>query len=1375
MQNINQIDDIFLNNLAKKYGLKSHTHTDNYIFSIGQSLLSASDFIISNKLSLINMMNTLNHNRRTDGKAVTIYPNPDFFEKDTHSSRVKDILTKELDDIYNLYNRTYPSIESLTNLFKKNNSIRYSDNIIGIDGIISDLKSKNIETINRIDQMRKIGLKKCSDLYHTDTFYNKAYLLEQDDEMIWGPKRINPQNKDIIELSDSDFDSRISAHLKAKKLFDPDINTEELKIFEEKICGKFFRQGEAVLKTVRLNDSNRSSQYVFGHLPDLEKYYSNPYYFTCMQMKLPHLGLKSCDRFVEWTPHLNLYYALKSFYSKSQDFVRFVLPNSKFFPRRKDKAKEDKILFNEYPIAIMTIDFTDDRTENRIHPKSTLFYFLFYNLTPYADYYMTYDWPGHEYNPTRMKIYDVFKRPVQQKLIFYGNSITYTEFNNFVTYFKPKIYRHLKFKNIIFIKTEFADEKNLLDLPLERVYYDTLIGKHFKHYLGLWANKKDIDTLYLNEKYIYANISGLKYFVSVSPIATYDHYYLGLRIYNKNRMNNFTQKGGGLDSIKLTIGHNFNTDYMGSDPIIAGDYFIRYTDLTTKIWKKIMPKFEKFNILATIMYPLLYVVPREFPITYIDNNYIKTYDRFFKYVTVQGSNITSITKNPNNILSITEYQPRTNRFFRHHEVLFNKNILMENADILLLTDGEVDFSEAAVYYASNNNIQIKSHDILFDISSSCAKIKKTEISFIKQFSGFTDINVLNFLTPNQIKYDLVVEQTRCRNPSIDWFYEYFAFPTQLKFITYALQHLNPNANLVYNVKSLTLKIQADIILILKEIFDKIELYNLESVPQFKESSVICICYGFNPKTNISELISRLNDIYQQISTIDFEFEYTPEQKELFLVGNIPNSKGRYYESILDIESDNESYDFIREFNTKIHIDKYAYIKEVEKMMSYDADMLNSKLEDLMDVNYTKSKIYAKKYNFRLRILGSDLTNDNFGIRIMSDMYFKHYPINFLFDKKESSDMIGIPTKFREFEGMITSAHMIIDTRNISEWFNKKSKIRYYRPGSKGISEKNLKEIDLTKMIETSYGTGRISQAWLKMYEIISIFGSGLVDLSKKTIKTFHLCEAPGNFIAAINHYVKTSGQGQIEFDWIAQSLNKHVVGAGFGDDYGYISKYKNRWDFGKDNTGDITKKKNIIYYSGLVSKSDFVTSDCGISRDEEGAVGSSMLKIHFAELVIILKGLSKGKGFVAKYFMPIFRPIEFSILYTLFCSFGKMSFYKPLINIFSLEFYIVCEDYLGVDLEVINQLEKMLHEETFDYNKHIYKSYPREFMEQLLAVSFEIINNYLFNFRRQIYYVDNLHLLSDTQIKHVEYYIRKKNIEWIKSTGIQSIKGSDKL
>lgn len=49
-----------------------------------------------------------------------------------------------------------------------------------------------------------------------------------------------------------------------------------------------------------------------------------------------------------------------------------------------------------------------------------------------------------------------------------------------------------------------------------------------------------------------------------------------------------------------------------------------------------------------------------------------------------------------------------------------------------------------------------------------------------------------------------------------------------------------------------------------------------------------------------------------------------------------------------------------------------------------------------------------------------------------------------------------------------------------------------------------------------------TQAWCKFYEILSSYP--LVDIDSDKINSVHLCEAPGAFIASLNHYLVASGK-----------------------------------------------------------------------------------------------------------------------------------------------------------------------------------------------------------------------------------------------------------
>ena len=56
-----------------------------------------------------------------------------------------------------------------------------------------------------------------------------------------------------------------------------------------------------------------------------------------------------------------------------------------------------------------------------------------------------------------------------------------------------------------------------------------------------------------------------------------------------------------------------------------------------------------------------------------------------------------------------------------------------------------------------------------------------------------------------------------------------------------------------------------------------------------------------------------------------------------------------------------------------------------------------------------------------------------------------------------------------------------------------------------------------------------TQAWAKMYEILVEFQL-ITSIDREQLISLHLCEAPGAFISALNHYLTTQSNGLFSFD-----------------------------------------------------------------------------------------------------------------------------------------------------------------------------------------------------------------------------------------------------
>ena len=102
-----------------------------------------------------------------------------------------------------------------------------------------------------------------------------------------------------------------------------------------------------------------------------------------------------------------------------------------------------------------------------------------------------------------------------------------------------------------------------------------------------------------------------------------------------------------------------------------------------------------------------------------------------------------------------------------------------------------------------------------------------------------------------------------------------------------------------------------------------------------------------------------------------------------------------------------------------------------------------------------------------------------------------------------------------------------------------------------------------------------TQAWVKFYEVL--VHHSLVTLDCEATFTVHLCEAPGAFITALNHYLRADGR-QARWNWLASTLNPYH-GANttdsMVDDDRFIQFTRDNWFFCDDDSGNLMLASNI--------------------------------------------------------------------------------------------------------------------------------------------------------------------------------------------------------
>ena len=388
----------------------------------------------------------------------------------------------------------------------------------------------------------------------------------------------------------------------------------------------------------------------------------------------------------------------------------------------------------------------------------------------------------------------------------------------------------------------------------------------------------------------------------------------------------------------------------------------------------------------------------------------------------------------------------------------------------------------------------------------------------------------------------------------------------------------------------------------------------------------------------------------------------------------------------------------------------------------------------------KMKDYGYNLNFN-RIY--TLSNNN-----IEDFIYENYTDK-ISDKIDYLNKINVDINLIKFH---------IECRNIEKWY-KISNI---------INIRNY----ITKYIKEKYNIS-ISKAFCKIYDILNQFP--IVDLNKSKIKTFHACEVPGHFINGFNYWIKSRNK-DIEFDWTGNSLNpynennKKKYSAIFSDAYNFIKKYKNRWDWGTDNTGDISNKKNLLYYENKYKNTiDIFTSDCGLGSNEEFEQEDSLCFLSLSQLLLGLLILKIGGNAICKIFIPFTKSLTLSILYIYTLYFEKIHIIKPSSgNLGNSEVYIIG---INKKYHLSENNKKILFDvlENVDMNKTLFYNYSYKFIEEIKNLSNIFINLQEEYLNRTYYYYDNPKVFEKDKYKYMLDAKQKYSKRWISENNFRLI------
>lgn len=711
--------------------------------------------------------------------------------------------------------------------------------------------------------------------------------------------------------------------------------------------------------------------------------------------------------------------------------------------------------------------------------------------------------------------------------------------------------------------------------------------------------------------------------------------------------------------------------------------------------------------------------------------------------------------------------------FIYYHILYNKYLL--NIDNIKLLDLGISSGllETLLYnkvnfysnkYLFNNNYILVNNNIDRE-KNELENMYKTKINYNNEYmNDKLSINLIEKIISKETNYNLLfidssIHLQKYVKEEVD--YNDYSYMETLYKLYLGLNLLENGSKCILNIRS---------IMVYKN-FLKNLLYFLLNFFDIKYKTII--------KYNTMEILldnfdkSRFRKEKNKFKNIILKLENKCLKEQLFLChSNVPRIiKPKSYE-IDNLFKYKYDKDYIKFFDYVY--DKINNIKYINKIMKSAIEICPAlekcfTMEKLLQYNYNiflnnlNATLYLlEKYNLRVnneyKKLLIDYDEDIKKYKIPLYNIIKTITTNIIINLNYSNSFSIILDEFniKKITSNLNLLKFYIETRNVDKWYKISNIINIRNHLSKYINDKyNIK----------------VSKAFCKMYEILTEFP--LIDLTKKEIKTFHACEVPGHFINAFNYWIKARNEN-INFNWHAMSLNpyndenKKKYAGLFSDVYGFISRHKSNWDWGSDNTGDISKRENLLYYEKKYKDIDVFTSDCGLGVNEDFEQECSLSFLSISQLILGLLVLKIGGNLICKIFIPFTKPLSISILYIYTMYFEKIHIIKPSAgSLANSEVYIIG---LNKKEHLSEHNKKILFNilENIDMEKSLFDSFPDLFIDEINKIVkcfIKIQDDFL---QKSFYYYDNSKILEkdnekfyNKKMKYVNKWINNNNFKLI--------------
>lgn len=267
----------------------------------------------------------------------------------------------------------------------------------------------------------------------------------------------------------------------------------------------------------------------------------------------------------------------------------------------------------------------------------------------------------------------------------------------------------------------------------------------------------------------------------------------------------------------------------------------------------------------------------------------------------------------------------------------------------------------------------------------------------------------------------------------------------------------------------------------------------------------------------------------------------------------------------------------------------------------------------------------------------------------------------------------------------------------------------------------------------------ISRSFFKLIEILNINDFKLISNNYKCNNIACIAEGPGGFIEGF-YYLYNNNINYIN-GLTLHSNNKYVPG--WSKMNNLLDKNDNFSKITKLHYADLYKLDDIIKFkNNIINKSDFVTADGGLDYSIDFNNQETMSnKIIYSEILCALNILNIKGYFIIKFF-DIFGLFSINMIYILYCLFDNISIVKPKSSRpANSEKYIYCKGFIGINIELLNNLNNILKEwdEMDNDNTISYFSLdiPSSFIHKINQINNNLLDKQLFYLNNTIDLINN--------------------------------------